>query len=354
VSNNPLFIQDPALSYDARDFRRFLGTLVGEGVADVSGGQLMVTPRAQGANMSVDVAAGVAYIQGDTVTGQGIYQASFDATSLAIAAAPSTNSRIDLIVARITDAQVTGGPSSGRSLEVITGTAAASPTAPALPATAIPLARVLVVTGASSITAGNITDLRSALTSGNGAVGTTTRVLTTAQIAALPTPRVGELVTNADIGRVLFWNGSVWRPVGGGASGAIVVGSVFVPGSAGPAVTLSYFIGLGFEEVSFVLSGAADADSPHGGAFTAAGDPAASFGTSYTAGASNPAAYAWAPSSATSKANLTLRDNGSSTGSVSIRNLRLSSDGYLRFELIGQFSASFTTAATTRINWRAR
>jgi hypothetical protein len=79
-----------------------------------------------------------------------------------IGAAPGSDSRIDLIVARVRDAAVTGGVSSDWVIEAIPGAVAASPVAPAVPNTAIPLAQVLVAAGTASITAGMITDRRTA------------------------------------------------------------------------------------------------------------------------------------------------------------------------------------------------
>lgn len=164
----PLY-QD-ANTYPARLDRQFI-----EDVFDVEGvirtanpGALLVTPRVAGANMSVDVAAGRAVIKGDDEANQGSYRViSTAAENLPIGAAPGSNSRIDLVIARVRDASVTGGVSSDWILEVIPGVVAAAPVAPAVPNTAIPLAQVLVAAGTVSIIAGMITDRRTS--AGNNA-----------------------------------------------------------------------------------------------------------------------------------------------------------------------------------------
>jgi hypothetical protein len=148
--------------YPARLDRQFIEDVFDvEGVIKPAGGALRVSPRAAGANMSVDVAAGRAVVRGDDEANQGHYRViSTAAENLPIGAAPGSDSRIDLIVARVRDAAVTGGVSSDWLLEVIPGAVAAAPVAPAVPPTAIPLAEVLVAAGTASIDAAKITDRR--------------------------------------------------------------------------------------------------------------------------------------------------------------------------------------------------
>ena len=152
----PLWLQN--LTYTAREDRGLIGDLVGEGI--LTSTDLAVTQRAAGANMSVDVAAGSCYITGDDQAEQGTYRCRNTATvNLTISAADPTNPRIDLVVARVRDSNVTGG-SDDFLLQKINGTPAASPTVPALINGAIPLAQVAVATGAASIVTANITDRR--------------------------------------------------------------------------------------------------------------------------------------------------------------------------------------------------
>lgn len=111
-------------------------------------------------NMSVNVAAGAVAIDGTESTTQGFYHFVNDATlNVAIAAANATNPRIDLIVAKVQDAQYSGATNAA-SIVAVTGTAAASPVAPAAPANSVILAQVAVAALASSITNANITDVR--------------------------------------------------------------------------------------------------------------------------------------------------------------------------------------------------
>lgn len=115
-------------------------------------------------NMSVNVAAGWAAIVGTTQANMGVYQVYNDATAnLTITAAPSSNSRIDRIVATVNDAYYTG-LLNNVTFTVIAGTVAASPVAPAIPANSISLATIAVGTSVTSIVTANITDTRTLVT----------------------------------------------------------------------------------------------------------------------------------------------------------------------------------------------
>lgn len=156
----PLYQQ--ANTYPARLDRQFIEDVFDvEGVIKPAGGALLVGPRAAGANMSVDIAAGRAVIKGDDEANQGSYRVTSTAVeNRALGAAPGSDSRIDLVVAQVRDANVTGGASSDWDIIVIPGEVAAAPVAPAVPPTAIPLAQVLVAAGTLSIDAAKITDRR--------------------------------------------------------------------------------------------------------------------------------------------------------------------------------------------------
>jgi hypothetical protein len=160
----PLFMQGN--TYAARRLRELVGYVFDvEGVIKPETGALKVGPRAAGANMSVDVAPGPCAILGDDAAGQGMYvQPSTAVENLPIGAAPGSDSRIDLVVARIRDADVTGGVSSDWVLEVIPGAVAVAPVEPALPPSAIRLAAVTIAAGTVSIDAAKITDRRTAAT----------------------------------------------------------------------------------------------------------------------------------------------------------------------------------------------
>lgn len=132
-------------------------------------------------NMSVQVYAGMILVPGTlgSVTGwfvnntaqtsyglpsdftsQGAYCFYNDGTvTLDIATADPSNPRIDIICASVEDAQYQG-PNNQPVLQVVTGTPAATPSAPSAPATSVVLAQISVPAGATSITSGDITDER--------------------------------------------------------------------------------------------------------------------------------------------------------------------------------------------------
>ena len=124
-------------------------------------GSSSMAVTAQGSpNMTVNVASGWAAIVGTTQANMGTYIGYNDATTvLTITTAPATNSRIDRIVATVNDAYYSGS-TNNITFQVIAGTVAASPVAPATPANSISLATIVVGTNVTSIVAGNITDTR--------------------------------------------------------------------------------------------------------------------------------------------------------------------------------------------------
>lgn len=111
-------------------------------------------------NMTVNVATGWASIVGNFTTNMGAYLAYNDAVQvLNISTADPTNPRIDLIVATVSDAAYTGS-SNQVVFQVLTGTPAGSPAAPALPTNSVSLATVAVAANATTVSQANITDTR--------------------------------------------------------------------------------------------------------------------------------------------------------------------------------------------------
>ena len=117
------------------------------------------------AGMSVRVAAGWAAIIGTIQANMGAYVAYNDAqTTLTVTTADPTNPRIDRVVVTVRDAYYSGA-FNDVIFQVLAGTPAGSPTAPAVPANSISLATIAVGAAVTSITTANITDTRVAVTS---------------------------------------------------------------------------------------------------------------------------------------------------------------------------------------------
>lgn len=167
----PRFLQTK--QYSAKMLRDvFLDAPLQNGVVGAS--DLLVTQRGAGANKTVDVAAGSAWVRGTTSVRQGAYNLYNDATvSVAIAdnGAAAGNYRIDQIIARVYDSSDGGSAQDIGVIEVVQGTAsnaAASATAAlnaranvgVLPAHSVVLADVAVVGGMTSITNAVIRDRR--------------------------------------------------------------------------------------------------------------------------------------------------------------------------------------------------
>ena len=117
------------------------------------------------AGMSVIVASGWSAIVGTTQANMGAYVVFNDANNvLTVTTANPTNPRIDRVVVTVQDAYYTGA-FNDVIFQVIAGTPASSPTAPAIPANSISLATIAVGAGVTSILNANITDTRVAVTS---------------------------------------------------------------------------------------------------------------------------------------------------------------------------------------------
>ena len=149
-----------------------------QGIIATSGiftsGSLAVTQSGTPA-MSVQVATGWAAIVGNYTSNMGVYQFYNDAaTTLTISPADPTNPRIDKIVVTISDSYYTG-VSNTVTFQVLTGTPAGSPVAPATPVMSLDLATISVAAGATSILNANITDARVTITT-NLPVGDITAV----------------------------------------------------------------------------------------------------------------------------------------------------------------------------------
>lgn len=159
----PHFMQadegDADIEYSAQDFRiSLLGSIYSrEGVLAPELGQLRVSQRGQGPNMSVDIAAGTVVITGDDVAEQGNYlmqsttaenrDTFSDGTSIA---APGAGTRTHRVIARVRD-KMHNGIWSGYDWEIDILQDDGSGT-PEVPNSAVHLAFVSISSGQSSIT----------------------------------------------------------------------------------------------------------------------------------------------------------------------------------------------------------
>lgn len=157
----PLWLQDTPsdVGYSAAADRTLVGAAFYPGAVD--GGDLKVTERGAGANMTVDVAAGSVVIEG-TPASRGRYLCRSTAvTSVSVGAAPGTgDTRLDLVYAVVADAQYSGTDNEWEIL-LAAGTPDPSPVLPTVPSNAIALASIEVDDATTSITDAKITDLRS-------------------------------------------------------------------------------------------------------------------------------------------------------------------------------------------------
>ncbi len=173
--NPPLLMQavtgDPALSYTAQSFRGVFDALVP--VAGVTfKGDLAVTQRALGTNMSVDVPTGQAAVRGNVIAQQGTYLVRNTALiNVPLATSSPTGDRWDVIVVQVYDKQADSGTQYAVNIAVVQGTpSAAAGTAgsfPATPADALSIAAVYVNAGITSIANSNIVDQRTLNTLGD-------------------------------------------------------------------------------------------------------------------------------------------------------------------------------------------
>ena len=195
VTNPAAFLQNAGATHTAEITRNAIGafqagprtasSLVPRGgVHPHLGGALAVTQNGS-PNMTVNVANGMIAVPGTEGTSQGQYICMAPTTTnLAITAAHATLPRIDIVVAKVEDAAYSGANNQW-SLAVVTGTAAASPTAPAAPNNSITLATVAVAAAATQILNANITDTRP-----YSSVG----IIYVKDVASLPSPAMGGMV----------------------------------------------------------------------------------------------------------------------------------------------------------------
>jgi hypothetical protein len=160
-----------------------------------------------GTTLALSVAPGSCFINGTSSVDQGCYFGYSSTTLTVNLAAYNTNPRIDFVVAQ---AQDNAEDSSGQTrfqIVAITGTPAASPTAPTIPAGCLVLARVNVPANSGAPT---ITDRRVWAASIGGLHRVTSATKATGAAAAF-----GEFEIEADTGHVTIHSGTAHMPFGG-------------------------------------------------------------------------------------------------------------------------------------------
>jgi hypothetical protein len=212
---------DDSFEYSGLDMRLGLtGTWSSEGVTAAA--NFKVSQRAAGANMSVDVAGGIAVVTGNDVSLQGAYMCSSDAvTNLTIPAAPGSGSRTHRVILWVKD-KLYDGTLAANTYEFVLAvqedTTGSGPDDD-LPDSAISLATVTVAASQTSVTDADITDTRiSALTTSSWL----RQIDSDTERPAIPLS--GEQIFRTDLSCVEISDGTFWyemphRDSGGTTSG---------------------------------------------------------------------------------------------------------------------------------------
>lgn len=202
-------------------------TTAGGGHGVVGSGDLAVTQNGT-PNMSVNVAAGRAFIRGGVSSGAatvGTYAVMNDATTnVSIAAADATNPRIDLVCVQVRDTNYGEAASEARFF-VVQGTPAAVPAVPSISGlNVLVLAQVAVGAAVTTIVTGNITDKRTFAASIGGIQRCTSTTRPTSSSLY-----EGLVIDETDLDRLWVYDGAAWRFVTNygtaGRSGVILTDS---------------------------------------------------------------------------------------------------------------------------------
>lgn len=197
------------LTYAGNDLRLILSAMggalggpgnplgVASGVRPGVGSPLAVTVAS---GLTVNVNTGYAVIQGSAALNAGVYEAILDSSApLTCTAADTVNARIDLVCVTINDL---GTSSSTAVVQIVTGTPASSPSAPATPSNSIALAQITVAANATTLTSGNISDQRTYYVAAGGIRPVTSP-------AFYPTVGNGSMyLIDLSTGRMKWYNGS--------------------------------------------------------------------------------------------------------------------------------------------------
>lgn len=263
VQNPPLWLQDG--SYPAVNYRSFLESAF-KGRSGVFR-ELELEVKAQAtADMTVEVTSGSVLVKADSGTSLAdmYFCKATSSTDLTISASHSTLARYDLVVARVEDDARDSGGVNSWNLEVVEGTAAATPLFPAIPDYSFVLAVIKLPAGAGSVITSYIHDVRN----GSWTDDTTTIInrgsataqggVTRCTSSNMPSEFVqnGDLVYQTDTDRLLLRNSSTWDIIRGsvvsadlGASITSIVsgsptalGSIQIPGNGNWRISANGFL----------------------------------------------------------------------------------------------------------------
>jgi hypothetical protein len=177
---------------------RAASSLIGRGGVNAGHGGGMVVSPSGTPSLTLQIASGVAFVPGSEGSRQGVYVCVNDATkNLVMDAAHGSLPRIDLVVVRVRDSFYSGATNDWL-IDKVTGTAAASPTAPAMPVNSLLLATISRSAGDDTIASGDITDSRTQLAAAGGTISCHSSA-SAALVALVPE---GQFVYETDQGRL--------------------------------------------------------------------------------------------------------------------------------------------------------
>lgn len=211
INTPPIWTQNGR--YTAENDRRLISAIIRtEGVANAND----MTPSVITNSRQVSIGGGNAFVSGDYTEsgGGGMYHVYNEGSSEIQIPTPSSQERIDLVVLKVYDSNVTGDTNEAK-FEVVTGVPSNSPAAPSVPLTAIAICQVRVMPGTTALQAQNVSDTRLISTSNGNVLGATTAPQQ-AQLRQIATATNPVLITDRGApNQLLMSNGSEFFPVGG-------------------------------------------------------------------------------------------------------------------------------------------
>lgn len=217
INATPLWMEGLA-THASQQYRLFLQALANFKPGIVSSGDFLVTTNN---NMTVNVARGLGVVDGTEDANQGSYFVNNDATTIvSVDAAHATLPRYDMVVIRLRDDFYATGPTEGVDLFVVKGTPASSPAEPTIPENCFVLARLTITAADAVIASGDITDRRLTTTNqGRLSLIGGFRVVTSATRPTTNLQPYNDMIIESDTGRLLWYDGSVWRMLSGAFAG---------------------------------------------------------------------------------------------------------------------------------------